>query len=107
MTHTRWAEISGKGGALTDRDLYGVVYGLDGRVHAHGANEKLIGRNLIGLKGVDGRSFVEERVELRRADPNVRQDCTFTNPASKQVEPKPMHCERLDETVVCGGVYKH
>src|SRR6185369_16966630 len=33
-----YAEISAKGGKFSDRDLYLVVYGLDGTVHAHGAN---------------------------------------------------------------------
>jgi len=37
-----YAEISNKTGPFTDRDLYVVVYGLDGKVLAHGANEKLI-----------------------------------------------------------------
>ncbi len=44
---------------------------------------------------------------MLRAKPNFRQDCTFTNPVSRKVEPKPMYCERLDETVVCGDVYKN
>jgi cytochrome c len=25
---------------------------------------------------------------------------------SKKIEPKQMYCERLDDTVVCGGIYK-
>jgi len=28
------------------------------------------------------------------------------NPVTKKVEPKEMYCERLDQTVVCGGVYQ-
>jgi hypothetical protein len=101
-----WAEISRKGGAFSDRDLYLTVYGLDGTVHAHGANEKMIGRNLIDLKDVDGKPFVRERVELAKSKANFWQDYKFTNPVSKKIEPKSMYCERLDETVVCGGVYK-
>ncbi len=38
-----YAEISNKAGQFIDRDLYLVVYGLDGTVRAHGANEKMIG----------------------------------------------------------------
>ena len=34
-----YAEITSKQGQFRDRDLYLVVYGLDGTVHAHGANE--------------------------------------------------------------------
>jgi hypothetical protein len=28
------------------------------------------------------------------------------NPVTKTVQPKQMYCERLDQTVVCGGVYQ-
>ena len=101
-----YAEISNKEGQFKDRDLYLVVYGLDGKVWAHGANEKMVGRVLIDLKDVDGKEFVKERVELGKAKPSFWQDYKFTNPVTKKVEPKSMYCERLDETVVCGGVYK-
>lgn len=101
-----YAEISTKGGQFSDRDLYLVVYGLDGKVMAHGANQKMVGKDLIGLKDVDGKEFVRERVELGKAKANFWQDYKFTNPESKKVEPKSMYCERLDQTVVCGGIYK-
>ena len=101
-----YAEVSNKTGKFVDRDLYLVVYGLDGTVHAHGANEKMIGRNLIDLKDVDGKLFVRERVELAKAKPSFWQDYKFTNPVTKKVEPKSMYCERMDDAVVCGGVYK-
>jgi signal transduction histidine kinase len=101
-----YAEITSKKGRFQDRDLYLVVYGLDGMVHAHGANEKMVGRNLIDLKDIDGKPFVQERVELGRTKGIFWQDYKFTNPVSKAVEPKQMYCEKLDETVVCGGIYK-
>jgi cytochrome c len=75
-------------------------------VHAHGANEKMVGRNLIDLKDVDGKAFVKERVELGKAKASFWQDYKFTNPENKKVEPKTMYCERLEQTVVCGGIYK-
>jgi cytochrome c len=100
------AEISNKSGQFIDRDLYLVVYGLDGTVHAHGANEKMIGKNLIDLKDVDGKAFVKERVELAKSKGTFWQDYKFTNPVTKKIEPKAMYCEKLDESVVCGGIYK-
>jgi cytochrome c len=101
-----YAEISNKAGQFTDRDLYLVVYGLDGTVRAHGANEKMIGKNLIELKDVDGKAFVKERVELAQSKGTFWQDYKFTNPTSKKIEPKSMYCEKLDDAVVCGGIYK-
>ncbi|MBL0124642.1 MAG: cache domain-containing protein [Betaproteobacteria bacterium] len=101
-----YAEIVNKKGQFTDRDLYLVVYGLDGKVWAHGANEKMVGKVLIDLKDIDGKEFVRERVELAKAKGSFWQDYKFTNPTTKAVEKKAMYCERLEETVVCGGIYK-
>jgi signal transduction histidine kinase len=100
------AEISNKKGQFVDRDLYLVVYGLDGTVRAHGANEKMIGKNLIDLKDIDGKEFVKERVELGKSKGTFWQDYKFTNPVTKKIEPKSMYCEKLDDAVVCGGIYK-
>lgn len=100
------AEISNKTGQFTDRDLYLVVYGLDGTVHAHGANEKMIGKNLIDLKDVDGKEFVKERIELAKSKGTFWQDYKFTDPTTKKIAPKSMYCEKLDDAVVCGGIYK-
>lgn len=100
------AEISNKSGQFIDRDLYLVVYALDGTVRAHGANEKMIGKNLIELKDVDGKEFVKERVELAKSKGTFWQDYKFTNPTNKKIEPKSMYCEKLDDAAVCGGIYK-
>ena len=100
------AEISSKDGQFKKDDLYLVVYGLDGVVRAHGANEKMIGKNLIELKDIDGKLFVKERVELAQSKGTFWQDYKFTNPVTKKIEPKSMYCEKLDDAVVCGGVYK-
>ena len=102
-----YAAISDKaGGQFHDRDLYLVVYGLDGTVHAHGANGKMIGKNLIDLKDIDGKLFVKERVDMAKTNATFWQDYKFTNPETKKIEPKSMYCEKLDDTVVCGGIYK-
>jgi cytochrome c len=105
-TENAYAEISKKGGIFTDRDLYVVVYGLNGKVYAHGANEKLIGTDQSGAKDPDGKAFVAERIELGKKGQPFWQDYKFPNPASHKVEPKQMYCEPLSDTVVCGGVYK-
>jgi cytochrome c len=101
-----YAAITDKKGQFQDRDLYLVVYGLDGKCLAHGANEKQVGRDLIDMKDIDGKPFIKERVELAKAKGTFWQDYKFTNPVTKKIEPKQMYCEKLNETIVCGGVYK-
>ena len=101
-----YAEITSKTSQFKDRDLYLVVYGLDGVVRAHGANEKMVGKNVIELKDVDGKAFVKERVEMAKTKTTFWQDYKFTNPETKKIEPKTMYCEKLEDSVVCGGIYK-
>jgi signal transduction histidine kinase len=102
-----YAAITAKDPQFVKSDLYLVVYGMDGKCLAHGANEKQVGRDLIELKDIDGKPFVKERVEMGKSKPNgFWQDYKFTNPATKKIEPKQMYCERLAETLVCGGIYK-
>jgi len=101
-----YAEFSKKDGSFVDRDLYVVVYGLDGKCLSHGANAKLIGKDLSDAQDVDGKYYVKERIELAKAKQSFWQDYKFTNPTTKKIEPKQMYCERVGESAVCGGIYK-
>ena len=100
-----YGEITAKAPQFILHDLYLVVYKLDGTVAAHGANPKMVGKNLIELKDIDGKAFVKERVDLARSKGTFWQEYKFTNPETKKIEPKVMYCEKLSETVVCGGIY--
>src|SRR5712691_10100258 len=64
-----YKEITNKAGRFTDRDLYVVVYQLDGKVLAHGGNEKLVGKDLSDAQDVDGKFFVKELIEVARKQP--------------------------------------
>lgn len=101
-----YADFTAKKAPFFDRDLYVVVYGLDGKVHAHGQNAKMVGRDMIDLKDSDGKLFVKERAELGKSKGNFWQDYKFTDPVSRKVLPKQMYCERNDDAVVCTGIYK-
>jgi signal transduction histidine kinase len=105
-TEKAYAEIDKKGGMFSDRDLYIVVYGLDGHVYAHGANAALIGKDQSEAKDADGKAFVAERIALAKKGQPFWQDYKFLNPVTQKVEPKEMYCEPLNNTAVCGGVYR-
>ena len=101
-----YPEITNKAGKFIDRDLYVVVYQLDGKVLAHGSNEKFVGKDMSDAQDVDGKLYVKERVELAGKQASFWQDYKFVNPVSKKVEPKQMYCEKLENTAVCAGIYK-
>jgi cytochrome c len=75
-------------------------------VLAHGADAKRIGTNQLDDKDPDGKEFVKERVEFAKTHQSFWQSYKFMNPVTHEVAPKEMYCERLDQTVVCGGVYQ-
>ena len=100
------ADITNKSGSFVDRELYLTVYTQDGTALAHGANEKFVGKNMIDLRDGDGKEHIRERMELAKTKATFWQDFKFVNPVTKKMEPKQMYCERANELVVCGGIYK-
>lgn len=101
-----YAEINSKSGQFRDRDLYLTVFGFEGKTRAHAVNEKMVGKTMINFKDTDGKEFYRERLELAKSKAEFWQDYKFTNPVSKKIEQKSAYCERLDDAVVCGGIYK-
>ena len=51
-------------GDFTDRDLYVVVYGLEGKVLAHGSSPKPIGKDMNDAQNVDGKYYIKGRLAL-------------------------------------------
>ncbi|MGZ5036733.1 MAG: cache domain-containing protein [Usitatibacter sp.] len=102
-----FADFDNKTGPFVDRDLYVVVYDMKGKVLAHGANEKMIGKDVIELRDSDGKYFVKERVEMMsKPDAKGWQDYKFMNPVSRAIEPKSMYLQRYEDLIVGCGIYK-
>ena len=101
-----YSEVTAKDAKWADRDLYLVVYSMDGTVKAHGANAKLVGNNLMDMLDIDGKPYIKERIEMAKSKGSFWQDYKFTNPTTKKIEPKSMYCEKVEELVACAGIYK-
>ncbi len=101
-----YGEISAKDPRFADRDLYVIVYDLQGKCLAHGANPKLVGKDLLENQDADGKFYVKDRVEKAKAGAPFWQDYKFTDPVTRKVEPKSTYCERFNDTAVCVGIYK-
>lgn len=100
-----FAEMTAKNPKWIDRDLYPLVYDINGKVVAHGQNPKMVGKDLIDFKDPDGKLYVRERVELAKNKGKFWQDYKFTDPLTKKVLPKRAWCERLADDIICAGVY--
>lgn len=92
--------------AFKDRELYVIVYDLTGKNLAHGANAKLVGKDLIGLKDPDGKLLNKMLVDLAKDKGKGWSDeFKFRNPTTDSLQRRIVYVERLGETFVGCGVF--
>jgi cytochrome c len=95
------------GKSFKDRDLYIIVYDLNGKNLAQGANPKLVGKDLIGLKDPDGKPLIQMFVDLAKSQgKGWVEGYKFLNPVTQKMETKSMYLERVGDTLVGCGIYK-
>lgn len=101
-----FAAFNDQKGKFVDGDLYIMVYDMTGKCVSHGANPKMIGKDLIDMKDGDGKLFVKERVELAKSKGSGWQNYKWSNPVTKAIEAKTAYIQKLDDLIVCSGAYK-
>lgn len=99
------AEFNNPKGQFVDRDLYVTAYDLKGTSLANGMNSKLVGKNMMDLKDMDGRYITRERLTIAKEKGKGWQEFKWVNPITKAIEPKSMYFELVDELVIGCGVY--
>ena len=77
----------------------------DGKTVAHGANAKLIGKNLGAIKDADGKKFVGELISTGYSGGGW-VDYRWPNPVSKKVEQKSSIVKQAGDDVCGVGIYK-
>ncbi|MDR3506665.1 MAG: cache domain-containing protein [Caulobacteraceae bacterium] len=98
-------DISNPKGKYAKGDLYLVAYDMTGKVLAHGFNQSLIGRDLTKAKDPDGKSYVQERIDMAKTQKSFWQSYRYLDPLTHSLRLKDSYCERTGDTIVCGGVY--
>ncbi|MFZ2309642.1 MAG: cache domain-containing protein [Rhodoferax sp.] len=95
------------GTSFKDRDLYVSYYDLSGKVLGHGANPKLVGKDLSGLKDPDGKLIIQMIGDLAKTKgKGWTEPYKFRNPTTDKIAEKVIYVERVDDTWVGVGVYK-
>lgn len=101
-----FAEINNPKGQFTNKDLYIFAYDFQGEVLAHGANPKLIGKNLIEMKDPDGVFVIKGLIEQATKGEGWFK-YKWTHPQTKKVEGKDAFVKKIDDTLWIGcGVYR-
>ncbi|GAB4534948.1 MAG: cache domain-containing protein [Roseibium sp.] len=98
-------DFTSTGNGWQDRDLYVFCFDGSGTTVAHGANEKLIGKNLSDLKDADGKKFVGELISTGKAGGGW-VDYRWPNPVSKKIEQKSSVVQAAGDFVCGVGIYK-
>jgi cytochrome c len=101
-----FAEYTNPRGQFNQKQLYIFVLDLGGRMLAHGINEKFVGKDFIGLKDSDGKLFIKEIVDTANTAGSGWVDYKWYHPVTKKDLPKTVHFEKVDDVIICSGVYK-
>jgi cytochrome c len=99
------AEINNPSGQFVKGELYVYAQGFDGIILAHGGNTKLVGQNHLEVKDPTGKFFVKEQLALVKSKGSGWVEYSWTNPATKKVQPKKTWVQRIegaDIWVGCG-----
>ncbi|HEU4775683.1 MAG TPA: cache domain-containing protein [Telluria sp.] len=101
-----FAEFNNTKGQFVDRNLYIFVYNMNGKNLAHGANPRMVGKDQIEMRDVDGKYIVRSFIELTNAKGKGWVDYKWPNPVTKAIESKSSYVEKVDDVIVGCGIYK-
>lgn len=101
-----FAEFNNPQGRFIEKDMYIFVMAPGLNMLAHGANQRLIGKNLIDMKDADGKPFGRMLMDTANNKGSGWVDYKWPNPVHKVIEDKSTYVEKSGELVFAAGIYK-
>jgi signal transduction histidine kinase len=99
-------EFSRPNGQFNKGEMYVFVYDVNINMVAH-PNPKLVGQNLLDLPDVTGKNFYRKEIQAKaQKDGKGWTDYKYQNPKSKEVENKTTYFEKIEDLIICCGIYK-
>lgn len=100
--------ISDPEGDFVRGELYLFIIDHEGVAKAHGAKKALIGKSLINLKNMDGVYFIQEMVNLSKANQTGWVEYQWQNPATQKLGAKSTYVAPLNDhdALIACGYYK-
>lgn len=94
--------------AWTKKDLYVMVLDGKGVMLAHGANEKLVGKDMTGIKDANGAPLVPNMLQVAATKGTGWSDYEWPHPQTKKIESKSTYVRKLPggDGFVGVGVYR-
>ncbi|MHA4867950.1 cache domain-containing protein [Duganella sp. PWIR1] len=100
------AEANNPKGRFVDRDLYVVIHDLHGKVLANPVLPRMVGVDLSGVKDVDGKMFIKERLDMLKTATSGWIDFKWPNSVTKNIEKRSVYFERAGDLVITCGILK-
>ncbi len=100
------AEFTNRNGPFVEDELYIFVLSDKGTMLAHGVNERFVGEEFLGLTDSDDKFFIREIVDTANAKGSGWVEYKWYQPVTKQWLPKVAYFEKVDNLIICSGVYK-
>jgi signal transduction histidine kinase len=99
------AEFTNPNGPFVKDEMYIFVLDSQGNMVAHGVNEKYADKSFLDLKDSTGKSFIREIVDGANTKGSGWVDYQWYNPVTKQTKPKSLYFEKIDDLIICSGIY--
>ncbi len=87
-------------------ELYIFVVDMDGIILAHGANAKLVGKDLSERQDSSSVRYIQEFIKVANDKGSGWVDYQFSNPETGKIEAKTTYIQKVDEVIIGCGVYK-
>lgn len=98
------AEFSNPKGEFVKGELYIYVLDMNGKMLAH-PKGSLVGRDFSKIRDPHGRLFAVDIVNDAKANGRGWINYQWEHPATKLPAPKTVYFEKVDDVVICSGVY--
>ncbi|WP_025898791.1 cache domain-containing protein [Sneathiella glossodoripedis] len=102
-----YADFSKKDSEFFHGEFYIFVMSAETGSHVyHAVNEKLVGKNLLGLKDTSGKLFVKELYENANKQGATWTTYQWPHPQTKKIEPKVVYTEKHGNLLFSTGYYE-
>jgi hypothetical protein len=82
------AEFNNPKGKFVEGEFYLFVFGYNGDCLAHGANQKMVGKNQIEMMDADGKPLIQEFIRIAKSKGKGWSDYKWSNPLTKKIQDK-------------------
>lgn len=101
------AEYTKPHGQFVQGELYLFALNPWGNMLAHGVNKRFVGEDFSNIKDSDGKSFIKEILYTANTKGSGWVEYKWPSPVTKEVLPKTVYFEKVDDLIICNGIYKH